>query len=334
MKAAKLPSLGFRIALFVFVFLLLSLLLLRFNQKASWKGEAWLVMDTFFEFQVPSSQYTKELKPALSLMIEAIDLELNVYREGSEIQSLNHLAISKQTQIKSKNLYKAIREALSLSELSSGLFDPSFEPLQNAYGFHDGQLRIPETDELYRLLQNLGWKNILLDPNGYSIRYKKESLKLNLSALKKGMVLDEIALYLDSKNMDEYVLNFGGSLKIKKKTPLTVMIQHPRKPMPAGKTQISSGCISTSSDGQQFFEKEGKRYSHIINPLTGSAQNPTQSITIYHPGSAMMADMLSTTLLLMERSEAISFLSEHFPEAGLLGIDSEGKFSWNMEWTP
>jgi FAD:protein FMN transferase len=333
LKPGKSPPPGFIIALFVVVSLVLSLLLFSFYQKNSWKGETWLVMDTFFELQVPSSRYNKELKPAISNIIEAIDLELNVYREGSEIQILNQAATSKQARIKGKNLFKALKEALIFSELSSGLFDPSFEPLQNAYGFHDGTLRIPETDELSYLLQSLGWKNIILDEDEHSIRYTKETLKLNLSALIKGVVLDEIALYLDSMNIDEYVLNFGGSLKIKKDNPVTVMVQDPRKPIPAGKTRISSGCISTSSDGQQFFEKEGNRYSHIINPLTGSAQNPSQSITIYHPDSAMKADMLSTTLLLMERSEAISFLSKHFPEAGLLGIDSEGKFSWNMEWS-
>jgi FAD:protein FMN transferase len=112
------------------------------------------------------------------------------------------------------------------------------------------------------------------------------------------------------------------------------MIQDPRNPKPAGQTKLNSGSISSSSDGQQFFEKEGLRYSHIIHPLTGSAQNPLHSVSIYHPESALLADMLSTTLLLMERSEALSFLSQHFPEAGILGIDAEGKFSWNMEWMP
>jgi FAD:protein FMN transferase len=334
LKAENRTALVLRIALFLGISTIFSLLLFSLHQDKSWKGDTWVVMDTFFEFQVPASAYSTELKSALSKVIESIDMEVNVYREGSEIQKLNKFASSKPYLIKGKYLHKAITEALALSKLSSGVFDPSFEPLQNAYGFHDGQVRIPETEELKQLIQNLGWQKILFNPDNSSVYFQKESLKLNFSALIKGMVLDELALNLDSREIDEYVLNFGGSLKIKKKQATTVMIQDPRKVIPAGKIKLSSGSISTSSDGQQFFEKNGVRYSHIIHPLTGSAQNPSQSITIHHPDSAMKADMLSTTLLLMERSEAISFLSKHFPEAGLLGIDRDGKFSSNLEWLP
>jgi thiamine biosynthesis lipoprotein len=312
---------------------LLSLLVQSFYHKESWKSETWIAMDTFFEFHVPSVNFNKDLKLEISSLLEELDLCLNVYREGSEIQKLNFLA-SKQTVKTSAMLFGAITKALWLSELSSGIFDPTFEPLQDAYGFKDGRLRIPEKDELNRVLEKIGWGKIILDAKTQHIQFTNDQVKLNLSALIKGLALDEIAAYMDSKNIDEYVLNFGGSLKIKKNTSLTLLIQDPRSPKPAGQTKLSSGSISTSSDGQQFFEREGLRYSHIINPLTGSAQNPLRSVSIYHPDSALLADMLSTSLLLMEKSEALAFLSQHFPEAGMLGIDTQGKFSWNMEWMP
>lgn len=334
MKTGNLKTLIWRIALFAGISALFSLLLFALYRDQSWKGDAWIAMDTFIEFQVPSAMYSPELKSDLSAIIETIDLEVNVYREGSELQSLNLLAPSKSYIIKGKFLLKAVSEALLLSRLSSGLFDPSFEPLQNAYGFHDGNLRIPDAKELEYLIQNLGWKNIQFNQKESSIFFQKENITLNFSALIKGMVLDELSSYLDARQIDEYVLNFGGSLKIKKKQTTSIKIQDPRKLVPAGETRISSGCISTSSDAQQFFERNGIRYSHIINPLTGLAQNPSQSITVYHPESALKADMLSTTLLLMERSEAISFLSTYYPEAGLLGIDQNGKFSYQMEWQP
>lgn len=333
MRLKTFPLTGLRILVFIIIVSLLSLLLQRFYHKESWKSEIWISMDTFFEFHVPSASFDKDLKPQISSILEELDLSLNVYREESEIQKLNLLASSQAVQV-SERLYDAVNKALWLSELSLGIFDPTFEPLQDAYGFKDGKLRIPEKDELDRILQKIGWKNIILDSKSQRIQYANEQIRLNLSALIKGLALDEIALYMDSKNIDEYMLNFGGSLKVKKKASFIVMIQDPRNPKPAGQTKLYSGSISTSSDGQQFFEREGQRYSHIINPLTGSAQNPLQSVSIYHPNSALLADMLSTSLLLMERSEAVAFLSQHFPETGMLGIDAKGRFSWNMEWMP
>jgi FAD:protein FMN transferase len=215
-----LPQIGLRIVVFVIIASLLSLIVQRFYQKDSWKSETWIAMDTFFEFHVPSLSFSRNLKVDISSILDELDLCLNVYREGSEVQMLNQSAAVQAVKA-SNRLYSTVNKALWLSELSSGVFDPTFQPLQDAYGFEDGKLKVPQKEELSKILQKIGWKNIILDPRSQHIQYANEQIKLNLSALIKGLALDEIALYMDSNNIEEYILNFGGSLKVKKINPLS-----------------------------------------------------------------------------------------------------------------
>ncbi len=113
---------------------------------------------------------------------------------------------------------------------------------------------------------------------------------------------------------------------------MNVQVQHPRKKASAGSIKLLHGNISTSSDNQQFFEKDGMRYSHIINPLTGKAQNPFQSVTVQHPESALLADMISTTLILMDKETAYHFMQANYPEAGWLGITASETSVHQIKW--
>ncbi len=322
-----------KLAIFTIVLLAMSSLVYRFYvSQNQWKNEIWIAMDTFFEYQIPSSHHYKGLKEDLAKIIHEVDLSLNSYHKESELTQVNQAEMTQPVTV-SKKLWLTLLQAKELWNHSNGLFDPTFQTLQDLYGFHSGSLYVPDQEELDATLQRIGFDKMVFFEESHAIQFLQDDLYLNFSAIVKGIVLDKAAEFLESNAIDDYLLNFGGSMKVSHSKPQTIQVQHPRKRSFAGSVKVSKGSVSTSSDSNQYFIREQLRYSHIVNPVTGSAQNPLQSATVIHPDSATIADALSTILILMEREEAALWMQTFYPEVGYVLIDHEGVFSKNIHWT-
>nr|VFJ63841.1 MAG: thiamine biosynthesis lipoprotein [Candidatus Kentron sp. DK] len=239
-------------------------------------------------------------------ILTGIEDSMSTYREESELSRFNAATSTDWFPI-SRDLYTVVAEALEVSRLTDGAFDVTVGPLVNLWGFGppappmapDGQ---PPVDEVAvrGALARIGYQKIRLRANPPAIAKKASGVYVDLSAIAKGFAVDKIAQYLERKGISGYLVDIGGELRAKGTKPdgkpWRVAIE---KPTPGGRAvhrviTIDGQAVATSGDYRNYFERDGKRYSHTIDPKTGyPVTHDLASVTIIAP-SAMRADALAT----------------------------------------
>lgn len=274
----------------------------------------FFAMDTFFEIQsneiVNWNKVLKQIQTELAL----IDDQLNAYHQNSEIAMINQNASKEPVKV-SEVTFNTIKKAIEFGTSSNGLFDISFQPLQDLYGFEQGQYRVPTPQEIEETKKSVNFAYIKLNEGKQEVQFLKPGMKLNLSGLIKGIALDRIVKYLQSEGMYEFSLNFGGNLYIQSDKEETIGIKNPSGSDIITSILVKKGFVSTSSNGEQYFIQNDLRYSHIINPITGSAASSNDSVTVVSD-TGILSDFLSTYLYLLPVGEISEYMQDNFPEAG------------------
>lgn len=187
-----------------------------------------------------------------------------------------------------EELASFIREATELSRRSGGLFNPAIGRLVALWGFH-GEVfepRLPEAEAVARLVaQRPAMEDIVLAEGSAASR--NPAVQLDFGGYLKGKALDYAARLLRRQGVANALINVGGNvlaLGRRGDRPWRVGIQHPRKPGPIAVLDLRDGeAIGTSGDYQRYFELDGRRYCHLIDPRTGAPGQSAQSATVLAP---------------------------------------------------
>ncbi|MDP2173368.1 MAG: FAD:protein FMN transferase [Candidatus Cloacimonadaceae bacterium] len=241
--------------------------------------------------------------------IKEMEDRLNDYREGSWLHTLNN---SPEIDFPmDPDAYKILVIADSLYRMTDGAFDVSIKPLYDLWDFdtraqitEDSLLNLPDSLEIKKTLQYVGFDRIQY--NEKSIRIPKGT-QLAFGAIAKGYVLDKAREYMQSLDLISGFIDCRSSMTFYGDVmPQLVYIQHPRLSAEdfIASFRIKDLSVGTSGDYQQYFDLNGIRYHHIIDPKTGYPVRDVYSVTVTHP-SAAWADGLSTALFLMPPEEAI-----------------------------
>lgn len=275
-------------------------------------------MDTFFEITSSEEVDWDEIEKDTKDSISQLDLMINSYQPASEINQINQNAGIQSVQV-TPDTYSLIQQAIELCQLSEGGFDVTFQPLQDLYGFETGEYHVPDLQEIEQAKLLVGYEKIVFNQPDQTVYLPYPGMKINCSGLIKGIVLDRIHLLLNSKGMNSYTLNFGGNLYVQSNQEEKIGIKSPYNNDMVKVIPLHTGFVSTSSNGEQYFIQNEKRYSHIVNPLTGSAESSNDSVTIIS-NSGLLSDFLSTYCYLLPAEKADQFISQHYPETGLFVI--------------
>jgi len=281
----------------------------------------FFAMDTFFEITSSEEVNWDEIEKDVKSSINQLDLMINSYQPASEISQINQNAGIQPVKV-TPDTYLLLQQAIELSQLSKGCFDITFQPLQDLYGFETGDYHVPDLQEIEQAKLLVGYEKIVFNKTDQTVYLPHPGMKINCSGLIKGIVLDRIRLLLSSKGMDFYTLNFGGNLYIQSNKEEKIGIKSPYNNDIVKVIPLKSGFVSTSSNGEQYFIQNEKRYSHIVNPLNGSAESTNDSVTIIS-NSGLLSDFLSTYLYLLPEEKAEQFISQHYPETGFLIIQNQ-----------
>jgi len=228
--------------------------------------------------------------------------------EPSELTAANQAIAAGQPHELSEELADLIRTAQTLSTQGEYLFDPGIGRIVALWGFHADEFvpRHPDPDALARLLAaKPSIAEINLD--GRRLTSTDPSVSLDFGGYLKGVALDRARVILKARNIDNALVNIGGNvlaLGSKGETPWRVGIQHPRADAHGGAPlailELRDGeAIGTSGDYQRFFELDGRRFSHLIDPRTGQPAQGTQAISILippGPEAGMRSDVLTKPL--------------------------------------
>lgn len=232
-------------------------------------------------------------RQAIAAVLREFDRMHRAYHawQPSELSDLN-LAISEgRPQQVTPELATFIREAQELSEQGEHLFDPGIGQLIKLWGFQSDEFKteLPAEAEINAWLASKPSIADLTLADG-NVTSRNRDVALDFGGYLKGVALDRAASILRAQGIDNALINIGGNvmaLGSKQGRKWRVGIQHPRQPGPMATVALEDGeAIGTSGDYQRFFEVEGKRYPHLLDPRTGYPADHTQAVTVLIPGGA------------------------------------------------
>ncbi|MBR6772388.1 MAG: FAD:protein FMN transferase [Clostridia bacterium] len=272
-------------------------------------------MDTYIE----TKAYGKNAEDfLLAANEETVRLEsvFSAKSEKSELYAVNNGSADPSAEL--KNL---ISEALALSELTDGTFDPALLSVSELWSFNGGA-RIPPADELASALNASGCEKITVSDSGIDLG----GAKLDLGGIAKGYAADRFFAVAKKSKVDSAMGSFGGMVAAVGRKPngdpWKIAIRNPKGDGYAAVLNASDVCISTSGGYERYFTFEGKTYHHILDPKTGyPAESDLLSATVIDP-CGTKADALSTALFVMGEKNARVFCVENGVCAVLITEDS------------
>ncbi len=234
--------------------------------------------------------------------IERIEKLFNRYDDKSEVSRVNAVAGIEEVSI-SPELFGLIERSIHYSAVSGGSFDITVMPLVDVWRVAKERGSIPDEDEINTIVGHVGYKKILLDSDSLTIRFLDKDTKIDLGGIAKGYAVDRAKDVLVSGGIKDALINIGGNIFAMGNAPgrdgWHIGIQDPRhKRDIAYRLKLKNKAVSTSGDYERFFILGAKRFSHIINPLTGKPAEGVISTTIVSD-SAEQADALSTAVFVL-----------------------------------
>ncbi|TPE51295.1 FAD:protein FMN transferase [Maribrevibacterium harenarium] len=258
---------------------------------------------------------TSLLKQDVDEVLVHINRLMSTYDPNSELSRFNQLPSGGSMEL-SPELGEVIDQALLISEMSGGEYDVTVGPLVNLWGFGPGKKsdQVPTDEEIAAAKAQVGYHRLVLEQGKLT---KKASIYVDLSSIAKGYGVDKVAESLERAGIDSYLVEVGGELRSKGHKPngeaWLVGIESPAGGHNIAQRVISPGDagIATSGDYRNYFEKNGVRYSHTINPTTGRPiTHRLVSVTII-ANNAMLADGLATALTVLGPEKGLELANEN-----------------------
>ena len=252
--------------------------------------------------------------------------------EPSELTALNTaIAAGKQGIPVSPELAAMLADAKQLAATGDELFNPALGQLIALWGFHTDTFT-PHRPDPARLAALVAAHPQMADLTitGTTVSSRNPAVQLDLGGYGKGYALDRAAAILKARGVNNALINIGGNvlaLGSKGEAPWRVGIQHPREPRPLASLPLRDGeAIGTSGDYQRFFEMDGERYCHLLDPRSGRPARGTQAVTVLitpRPGAGTLSDAASKPVYL--GGEGWRDYARRFGIDHTLRVDADGR---------
>lgn len=222
-------------------------------------------------------------------------------------------------------IYNLIVLCDSITKLSNGCFDVSLNNIIRVWGFDSDNRHIPEASVIDSALKLSGWKDVKLF--GENKIFKQRKVELNFGAIAKGYAVDKAINILRKSEIKQALVNAGGEVSVIGNNWI-VGIQHPDEINSIIKRiKLNGYTVATSGDYEQYFEVDGVRYHHILDPETGYPSKGLQSVTIINKSNAF-ADALATAVFVMGEEKGMKLI-ESLDDTEVMIIDERGRISYS-----
>lgn len=281
----------------------------------------------------PGQTVPADLKQRIEALLARINQILSTYDPHSELSRFNRNPSTDWVAV-SPELQQIVAEALRISELSSGAFDITVGPLVNLWGFGPEPRRdqVPTDTEIAQTRERVGYWRLSAHQEPPALKKERPDLYVDLSAIAKGYGVDQLAALAETVGIKNYLVAIGGEIRAKghngRGQPWTIAIEKPVAGQRAVERLLQPGdhSISTSGDYRNFFEQNGQRYSHIINPPTGRPVPQTLASVTVISDQSMIADATATTLMAAGAEFGFQLAAEHHLAAFFILAGPEGRF--------
>jgi thiamine biosynthesis lipoprotein len=253
---------------------------------------------------------------------------LSTYIPNSEISTFNKDSIFR---FKSKHFLEVLTACQEIYKETDGAFDATVAPLVNAWGFGFKKEQFPDSSTIDSLKKIIGFDKITFDKE--KVIKKNKKVMLDFGGIAGGYAVDIVAKLLDKKGIKNYMVEIGGELICKGKNIENQLwnlgitnpfYKQPNQPRLAYIVQVDNKAMNTSGNYEQFYQKNGKKYSHTINPKTGYPENNEMLSSTVFAKTCMIADGYATAFMVLGVEKTKKILAKH-PELDVVLIYQNSK---------
>ncbi|HHT46647.1 MAG TPA: FAD:protein FMN transferase [Firmicutes bacterium] len=246
---------------------------------------------------------------------------------GSDICRINDAAGQRPVKVRPETIF-VMQKALEVAEITGGAFDPTVAPLLELWGFGADNTGVPSEKEIYETMQLVNYRAVEIDEDSSTIFLPEPGMKIDLGGIAKGYIVDQGLKIAENSSASALFVNAGGDISVAGNKPSgenwRIAIQDPFDSQKLiAVLKVKEGSIATSGGYQRFFEVDGKRYHHILDPATGYPASEVASVSILAPDT-ITADALSTAVFVLGLDDGMELLESLDGVEGVI-IDGQGK---------
>jgi thiamine biosynthesis lipoprotein len=303
--------------------------------SAGWVGDAIDLMGTRVSVELWDDDEARGQGLVREVMDEyrRIDRDMSTYKPESPISNVNAHAAERPISVGAE-LFTLIARSLELSSASGGAFDITYESVGYLYDFR--ARHHPSAAQISERLPAIDYRHVVLDREKQTVRFTMPGVRINLGGIAKGYAVEHGAEILRRRGVEHALLNAGGDTRVigdRRGQPWIVGIRHPRlADEVVTRLPIVDEAISTSGDYERFFEEDGRRYHHIINPQTGEPTEGILTVTVIGPDGTM-TDGLDTAIFVLGVQKGLELIKA-YPEYEAIIVDANGKVSYSAGLAP
>ena len=265
---------------------------------------------------------------AVMAEMHRIDHAMSPHKPASELSCINLGAAQEPVAI-SAEMFDLIARSIEFSELSGGAFDITYASAGHLY---DYRLGIKPTDEaLARACAAIGYRHLILDRPARTIRFAREGVRIDLGGFAKGHAVDNGIAILKRLGLRHAIVTAGGDSHVlgdRRGRPWTIAIRDPRRPGEVvAVLPLEDVAISTSGDYERYFEADGVRCHHVIDPRTGKSPDGIRSVTIL-ADDGLTTEGLSKCLFVMGLDKGMQLI-ESQPGVDAVVVDAQGRLHYS-----
>ena len=274
---------------------------------------------TFYQVSVADdldSEQRSALRGRLENELAQVDRQMSTYRDDSDLNRLNEADVGEWVTLPDP-VIQLLSRARMISEATDGAFDITVGGLVNLWSFGpEARPREKPSDRvLEQRLEQVGFRQVAVDQEAGRAR-RLSDIYVDLSAIAKGYAVDRLDILLEDAGYEAYLVNIGGDLlaqgRKRSGEPWRIGIELPRDGEQVARHALPllNMSLATSGDYRNYFEADGKRYSHTIDPRDGRpVQHRLASASVFHPENTM-ADALATAFMVMGTDQALAHARE------------------------
>ena len=292
---------------------------------AGWLNRDEAIMGTAIRVELWSDDRARG-EAAIAAVIDEmqrIDRAMSPYKPRSELSLINRDAAKRAVPI-SAEMYELIERSIQFSELSAGAFDITYAGVGHLYDYR--QHVRPTDAQIEHARRAVGYQKLVLDSRSRTIRFARQGVRIDLGGFAKGYAVDNAAAILARHGITNAIVSAGGDSRVlgdRRGRPWTIAIRDPRR---AGAVvavlPLEDVAISTSGDYERFFERDGVRCHHIIDPKTGTSPASVHSVTIL-AADGLTTEGLSKSVFVMGAERGMRLI-ETQPGADAVIVDAAG----------
>jgi thiamine biosynthesis lipoprotein len=325
-------AIGFRRCLFVG---LGALAFLPGLARAEWLTRGENIMGTRCSVELWSEDKARGEAAITSVFddMKRIDRLMSTWKEDTEISLVNREAAKHPVKI-SRELFDLLRESVKYSELTGGAFDITYASVGYLYDFKKGVH--PDAKAIKDALPGINWRHMVLDEKKTTVFFQRAGMRIDLGGIAKGHSVDKGIEILKAQGITRAMVNAGGDTRILGDRFGRPWVVGVRDPDHEGKTflklPLTDTAFSTSGDYERYFDEDGKRYHHILDPKTGDSARKVRSVTVIS-GTATRTDALTKSVFIMGAEEGIKFINT-LPDVDAVAVTPDGKVFYSKGLAP